>query len=757
MNFFYLCGAAFLTFNMVGSVLASTSDLLPKEIPLTQYVDPMIGTDRTPPFDSGSQEDSLGGFTTPAVQLPFGMVQWGPDTPGVPGKWSPPGYHYSQNRITGFSMTHVSGVGCDAGGAFPIFPATEEGQLGGSSFSHENETAKPGYYKVLLDNGVNVELTATLRTGATRLTYPAGKPAILKIIGKTNRGVGNITTVEGDEKALSGWTMGGDFCNNRQYYKLYFYARLDQPFTSKIDGNTATLTFNPSSKKASDLVVGMKVGLSYVSVDNAKLNLESESVASFDAIRAQADASWNQYLNAIQVSGGSDEDTKKFYTGLYHAFTGPAVFSDVNGDYLGFDDEIHKTEAGRVHYTNFSNWDIYRSLIPLLSILSPRELSDMMTSLIADAQQCGGIFPQWVEGNTTSNVMAGDSASIVVAQSYFYGANQFDLRKALGIMFNTALGECQKCKNVTILPGLDDYCTLGYLPADRTYYDFFNRNGNTSTTVEYANTDFAISQFALALGNAEMAKKLLLRSGNWKNHFNPNWMQVPGQPYPQLQPRNADGRWTAYTPGPHGYVEGNAEQYTWMVPYDIQGLFEKLGGEDQAINRLDSFFTYINAGSDDLHMWIGNEPSFATPWLYNWTAQPFKTQQVVRRIVNTQFTTRPSGLPGNDDVGALSGWLVWGALGLYPAIPAVPGLTIASPLFPKTVVKMGNGKVLTINAANASSTYIQSVKLNGYPYDSSWLPFNAIRDGATLDITLGDKPSTWGTQSNARPPSFPAR
>lgn len=730
-----------------GTVMASAMSA-ERDLVLTQYVDPMIGTDQSPPLipeiaqTESPPEDLGGGFTAPAATLPAGMVQWGPDTPPVPHGWSPPGYHYSQTSITGFSLTHLSGVGCSGGGALPVLP-TVAGRTDAAPFKHANETARPGYYAVTLDNGIRVELTATLRSGAGRFTWPAGQTGQINIAAKTHASSldGLIANDPHDPNTLSGSMTGGDFCSSGQTYKIYFYAQLDQPFTTKLTAGNALLTF--ASTPGTPSTVNMKIGISYVSVQNAKNNLQQESgTRHFDQIAEQADAIWNKALNAIQVTGGNADDLKKFYTALYHALLAPSVFSDTNGDYLDMSGKVTHAGAGHIHYTTFSSWDTYRSLMPLIAWLKPAEASDMMQSLVDDAGACGGAFPKWVEGNTSSDVMPGDNVPIVVAQSYLYGATRFDTQKALSIMLDTASGAVTACRNVIALPGLALYKKYGYLPADANIRIDSSHNGGTaSTTLEYATTDYAISRFAQALGDSTNAASMLKRSENWKNVIRPAVSHGPNTTPPRLSDRNSNGDWVANS---FGEVEGNVEQYTWMVPFDIPELIRTLGGDAAVIPRLDTFNMYLNAGGQSPHLWIGNEPSFAAPWLYNWTSRPDKTQALVRRIVHEQFTTAASGLPGNDDEGATSGWYVWAALGLYPEVPAVPGFTLSSPLFSHAVIRLGNGKILTIDTSHAGSTYVQGVTLNGATLTSTWLDFDQLRNGGTLTFELGEAPSRWG-------------
>ncbi|WP_288194920.1 GH92 family glycosyl hydrolase [uncultured Phyllobacterium sp.] len=733
---------------------------------LTHYVNPLIGSGQSPASDvPGETESMLGGFVNPGANVPFGMVSWGPETDVISGVWSPRGYHYETTAIHGFPMINLSGVGCPTMAPFKVQPVSNASD-GNATFSHDKETVHPGYYQVMFDNGIKTELTATTRTGLGQFTFPKDKGALLKFTSL------NDVKVDVGARTISAKTSGGGFCGSPSY-NIYFFAQFDQAFTA--DKSSSILTFTAKTGEATTIV--MKAGVSYVSVANAKGNLGAESAGlSFDEARKHADSDWNKRLNSIQVTGGTDDQKKIFYTALYRSFFAPSVFSDVNGEYVSFDGKVtvEKVERDRVHYTTFSSWDSYRSLAPMQALLTPNEAADMAQSLINDAKQCGGVFPMWVEGTSNSNIMPGDGASIIVAQTHAFGAQNLDTAAARKIMLDMAKGVKTTCRGVTTLPHVTEYDKRGYLGPDEGQHKY--ENTPTSNTLEYASTDFAISRFIASLdkqtsqlvagGGSDDATKLLARSNNWTNLFNPEWRKVNGQPYPQLQPRNADGTWSKYTPvdSKTNYREGNAEQYTYMAPHNIRGILHMLVKdkttnpdlETDAIERLDTFTKYVNAATNSPYLWVGNEPGFATPFFYNWTSQPYKSQALVRRILGKNYTNFPSGLPGNDDEGATSGWYVWGALGLYPEILAVPGLTLTSPIFEKAVVWRGDRKLITITADKPASTYIQSVKVDGKSYDSTWLPIDPFaKQPVTLDFALGDKPSCWGSKPTTNiPPSF---
>ncbi|WP_038737141.1 GH92 family glycosyl hydrolase [Burkholderia pseudomallei] len=719
------------------------ADGAPRTGSLTQYVDPLIGTlaSNSPnPVPAGQA-----GSVVPAAGLPSGMIQWAPDTNTTPAPadskepGSPAGYYYDLNAIQGFSVTHMSGAGCAGNnGEFPVMPTTDATKLA-PTFSHANETAKPGYYSVLLDSQIKVELTATLRTGFGRFAYPAGKPALLVIDAtRTNTKTstsGAITRVSAN--AISGSTVGGGFCGNSVPVPVYFYATFDRPFApaSSISRGIAKLAFD------SGATVRMKIGISYVSVDNAKANLDAENRAwDFDGVRALADAAWNDRLGAIRVSSSDADALKKFYTAFYHALWAPSVFSDVNGQYIGFDKQVHTVAKGQAaQYSSFSGWDVYRSLIQLKAVLFPRETSDMIQSLVNDADQCGAI-PHWVNDNVEDGVMPGDAGSLMVSSAYAFGAREFDARGALAHMIRMANIPGTACAGVTTNGGRASYLQTGYITSGEW--------GIASSTLEYTSSDFAISRFALALGDTATQKMLLGRSAYWQNLLNASLNP------PLVAARQSNGAWIAETPGStDNYVEGNAEQYTWMVPYDPAGLFAQLGGNQAVVPRLDKFFTVLNAGMSLPNFYMGNEPTFEVPWLYNWAGSPSGTQRVVRQIMQTAFSTKPDGLPGNDDLGAVSGWYVWAALGLYPQIPGVAGFAIGSPQFDAIDVRLGSGRMLKIRAPGApASGYVQSVAVNGRAQASPWIALDALDGGAVMHFKMGGAPSQWG--AGEAPPSF---
>ena len=709
---------------------------------VTQFVNPFIGTDNAPnvvnPVGGGAAGDDFPGAT-----VPWGMVAFSPDTPGA----SPSGYAYSATQISGFSMTHFSGAGCANGGDLPLL-ALVDPTATTFNFSHAQEKASPGYYSATSDANVQVELTATARTGMARITFPPNSNATIVLDTTRSQTQSGITalamTAAATNDGLSGYTLGGKFCGGGTF-PLYYTITFDRPWkTSTIAGGKATLGFDASTTQ----VVNVKIGISYTNQTNSKANLTAENPAfDFDGIHTAAKTAWNTRLNAIQANGGTGDDTTKFYTALYHSLLHPNVYSAVTGDYMGFEGVQHSVAAPHVaQYSNFSGWDIYRSQVQLAALLFPDIWSDVVQSLVNDATQCGA-YPKWSQNNVEDNVMAGDPGSLIVANSWAFGATNFDTATAVSVMHNMTTNTGANCHGATELPALNDYIGRGYPATDDGW--------SASDALEYAARDAAVARFAAANGDPDLARIAGARSTYWRNE-----LDQAATPNPSIEPRNANGSWpTPLAPSAGfnaGFTEASAEQYTWYAPQDLPGLFTLMGGNSAVVPRLDTFFTQMNAGGSSAYCYIGNEPDFSTPFMYDWAGAPWRTQSVVHRALSEAFSTMPGGMPGNDDLGAMSSLVVWFMMGLYPELPGVGGVAIASPSFPSIAVHLGNGKTFQINSTGGSSTsyYVQSATLNGAATTSLWLPVSTILAGATLDFTLGTNASTWGGGVADAPPSF---
>ncbi|MEU7474544.1 GH92 family glycosyl hydrolase [Lentzea sp. NPDC042327] len=721
----------------------------------TAHVDPFIGTGK-----AGAAVGEINNFPGPSV--PFGMVQFSPDTLG-----SYAGYQYHSDKIRGFSLTHAS-AGCSVFGDVPILPVT--GAVGEQpwdrveTFRHSSEQAEPGHYAVTLeDSRVRAELTATTRTALATFTLPADGHVLVKGGASLSGNSAADLTVENDTTVTGSASTGG-FCGKANRYTVYYAITFDRPFTAKGTWDGSTVTPDSGSVRAPRAgaylsfpagQVKAKVALSYVDVDGAKRNMAQE-VPGWDADRVRADtrARWRTELGKIRVAGTNADELKTFYTALYHSLMHPNTLNDVDGRYTGFDDQVHPLPAGRTQYANFSDWDTYRSLAPLHAMLWPRQASDMAQSLVNDAVQ-GGWWPRWPLANDHTAQMTGDSSVPLIANLHAYGARDFDLATALKYLVKGATSVDTTPGGYRERPGIDEYVRRGYLPNTDVARGDHARAG-ASITLEWSVDDFAIAQLAAAAGDRATAAEFARRGQNWQNLFNPATAHV--------QPRDGAGRFPdgpAWPPsaggfGQDGFDEGNAVQYTWMVPHNPAGLITAMGGRDAAAARLDAFTTKLNAGPSEPYMWAGNEPAFGIPWLYNHTGRPWRTQQVVRQIMTTLFDATPDGEPGNDDLGAQSSWYVWAALGLYPATPGTSDLAVHSPLFPRIVLDLP-GRDLTITAPKASATapYVHALHLDGRDHERTGLPRDLLRTGGRLDFDLGTTPDRgWATGADAAPPSY---
>ncbi|MFF6994546.1 GH92 family glycosyl hydrolase [Streptomyces sp. NPDC008313] len=764
----------------------------------TAHVDPLIGTRN-------------GGNVFPGAVVPFGMLSWSPEnTRGDATRTAAPGgYQYDATRIRGFSLTHMSGTGCAGGsGDIPFFPYAGEVTSSPASdtkdavyaadFAHADETAEPGHYKVGLASGVTADLTATERTGAGRFTYPEDKPASL-LIRTANSEVGSTDSdlrIDPETRTVSGSVTSGNFCGyldpegQRSYYTLHFTARFDRDFKSTGTWHDGTLS--PGSTEASggtggfgqggrpvagkgaggyvefepgDGPVNVKVGISYVSAAGAEANLRAENPPSrsFTSVRKAAGRAWRDRLDAVRVGGGTDAERTTFYTALYHALLHPNVISDADRRYRGSDGEVHRVGRGhKAQYGTFSGWDVYRSQVQLVTLLSPDTGSDVAQSLYELARQNGGVWDRWLHGASGTHVMNGDPSAPALAGIRAFGGTDFDLRGALDSLVRAATVPTEQdlspagkpVLSVGQRPSLDKYLKHHYMPS------VSNAWGGAAETLEMSGADFALSQLADAAGRKRTAAAFADRSQWWQNNF--NIAADPGGGY--IANRKADGSWvTGFTPSTgNGFVEGTAAQYTWMVQHDPAGLFAAMGGRDKALGRLDAFFhdadggwAFTGSGGDKSE--LDNEPSTNVPYLYDYAGAPYKTQETVRAAMSELWSTEPGGIPGNDDLGAMSSWYVFSALGMYPQVPSRAELTLASPLFPRAEIDRPHGRDISIRAtgAAAGSPYVQSLKVDGRSSDRPWLPASFVRHGGTLDYTLGATANrTWGSDPADAPPSF---
>jgi predicted alpha-1,2-mannosidase len=761
------------------------------------YVDPFIGT-------------ANGGNTFPGAVLPFGMVQWSPETTrgDATRRPAPGGYQYDATTIRGFSLTHLSGTGCrGASGDVPFLPyagevrsspsADAQDRIYTSGFSHANEVAEPGYYQVRFGDGVNTELTATSRTGSARFTFPSGDPAnILIRVSDSEVGSGDAyVEVDPESQTVSGWVSSGNFCGyldpviRHDYYTLHFVAEFDQPFsqvgtwererlspgsTSARGGTTygddgypvaglgsgAYVTFGDGEDLTT---VNVRVGISYVSLENARANLEAENPegTAFQALRDYAFEAWNETLRRIEIGGGTEAQRTLFYTALYHSLLHMNLFSDANGEYWGFDGEVHTVRPPQdAQYANFSGWDVYRSQVQLVALLYPEVASDMAQSLFNQANQNGGVWDRWTHNTGATHVMAGDPSAPTVAGIVAFGGTGFEVEGAFASLLQAATVPTtldlsdEGCRIMCPgqRPSLDQWLDLGYIAAQS------NSWGGAGETLEDAVADFSLARLALRLGDQEGHDTFQERARYWRNLFSPEASPEGGY----IQNRNADGSWPSFDPASsRGFAEGSSAQYTWMVPHDARGLFDAMGGNEAATARLDDFFhnedgSWAITRMGSLKSDVSNEPSVGAPWMYLFAGRPDKTQATVREAVNVLWTHRPHGIPGNDDLGAMSSWYVWATMGLYPGIPGGAELLVGSPLFPHVVIHRPQGGTITIRAPGAAAEvpYVRGLQVDGQAWAKPWLPETFVSNGGDLVFDLSSTPDpTWGRAPENSPPS----
>ena len=700
---------------------------------LIGYTNPMIGTDFT-------------GNTYPGAQVPFGMVQLSPDN-GLPGWDRISGYYYPDSTIAGFSHTHLSGTG--AGDLYDIsfMPVTNPYKTGTeplgiySSFSHNDESASAGYYRVLLkDYNINVELTATERCGIQRYTFPEAESSIFLNLKKamnwdftadSHIEIVDSCTIRGYRHSW-GWSP-------KQY--IYFQTRFSRPFdafqldttaiTTKDKGRIGTAAiarFDFKTKQNEEILV--TTALSGTSMEAAARNLEAEAPKDdFDFYMKQAQENWTKELVKIEVT--SDDADKKtiFYTAMYHAMLAPTIYSDVDGSYFGPDGQVHQAE-GWTNYSTFSLWDTYRASHPLFTYLQPERVSDMIQCFLHFYEQ-NGALPLWNLYGWETDMMIGYHAVPVIVDAYLKGIGDFDPVKALEACVTTA--------------NRDDYRSIGFYK-EKGYVASDQENWSMSKTMEYAYDDYCIARMAEAMGEKEIADEFYRRSQNYRNVFNPETSF--------MQPRDSKGN---FIPNydPEAYIEdiceSNGWQYYWSVAHDINGLIELTGGEARFAERLDSMFTYETADKSKLPIFStgmigqyahGNEPGHHVIYLYNRVKQPWKTQQYAAQVMHTLYKNTPDGICGNEDCGQMSSWYVFSAMGFYPVDPISGQYEIGSPIFPEVKMYLANGKTFVVRAENVSdeNIYIQSVTVNGQPYNKSYITHEMIMQGDTIHFVMGNKP-----------------
>ncbi|WP_369199394.1 GH92 family glycosyl hydrolase [Streptomyces sp. PU-14G] len=717
-------------------------------------------------IEQGMGENFSKGNTHPAATAPFGMLQWGPDT----AKQTPGLYHSEDDELTGFSLTHLSGGGCTAFGDVPFQPVpgtvhrspAAHPDAYTTAFDHADEDAAPGTYHVRAGNGVDTRLAAGTRAGAGRFTFPQGHggrgTVLLDTSGSANGVSRARVRVHDDRRTVTGTVTSGGICSAKAPYTLSFRAEFDRPYTahgtwsgkrvhagsSSADGtkNGAYLTFGTKEDRS----VGVRVSLSYTDADGARRNLAEARGQTVGGLARRTHEAWNRELSRIRVAGGSAARVRTFYTALYHSLLEPRTLSDTDGRYRGFDRKIHRVADGRTWYGNFSGWDVYRTQTPLLAFLDPRRASDMAQSMVDAADQSGWL-PRWTLLHNHSNGMVGDPAPAMLAATHAFGARDFDVRGALRYSLQAATKPTP--------PREDGYVERQALREWKQ--NGFLRHGDSplgsaaATSLEYAVDDFGVARLAAATGDERTRRTFMRRAHNWQNLLD----GADGR----LKPRMADG---ALAPQSNpaslaGFQEGSGGQYQWMTGQDLSALAAGMGGQRQAADRLDTHFTQVDAGSNTPHAWIGNEITFGAPWAYHAFGAPNRAGDVIPRMRDL-FTTGPAGLPGNDDLGALSAWYVWASIGMYPETPGSSRLALSTPAFDSVTVERGRGRTLRITApgAGTGARYIEGVTLDGSPHTRNWTTAGALSGKASaLHYRLTDDRHTrWGTAAADRYPSY---
>jgi predicted alpha-1,2-mannosidase len=715
----------------------------------TKSVKPMIGT-------------SEHGHTFPGASVPFGMVQLSPDTYNEGWDWCS-GYHYSDNSIMGFSHTHLSGTGrgelldiliMPTTGPVKFEPGTRENPDGGyrSRFSHKSEIAKAGYYSVMLDDyHIKAELTATQRAGFHRYTF--SKDELANVIIDLAHSFKTDSILDGSVKIVNdtlivgyhrskGWGESGEKYWVR--HKVFFAARLSQPIRDAsffVDGKVidnvkevhgkaikTNLVFDIQKQKP----LLIKVGISGVDVEGALKNVDAEIPGwDFDNVRTQATQKWNSLLNTFQVNDENQTNKDIFYTALYHACLAPYTASDVDGRYMGFDHQVHQAK-GFTMTTGLSLWDTFRAANPLYTIISPSKVTDIINSMLAQYDQYG-LLPVWPLCNSETNCMIGYHSIPVIVDAYMKGITGFDAEKAFEAMKKSAMQDDFDIKYLK---------KYNYIPRDLA------PTMSVARTLEYAFDDYCIARMAKEMGKTEDYKYFSKRGKAFMNLFDSSTGFMRGKDSKgnfrtDFDPYNAVNATS-------DFIEGNSWQYTWFVPQDIQFLVNGMGGKTSFVNKLDTLFSVSSELHKDTPSDVsgligqyaqGNEPSHHVAYLFNYGDAPWKTQERVHQIMTTLYSDKPDGLCGNEDMGQMSAWYVFSALGFYPVNPVDGRYIFGTPLFHEVTINLPNKKTFTVKAHNLSdkNIYIEKVLLNGKEYDKGFISHQEILDGGTLEFQMGDK------------------
>ncbi|WP_276480966.1 GH92 family glycosyl hydrolase [Paraflavitalea pollutisoli] len=753
-----------LSVPVLGMAQTSSENLVP-------YVKPIIGTQRM-------------GHTYPGATVPFGMVQLSPDTDTIPyemnGKYNGDvykycaGYQYEDKTIVGFSHTHFSGTGHSDLGDFLIMPTVGELKLNPgtadaprsgfrSAFSHANEVAEAGYYKVKLDDyNILAEMTATNRVGFHQYTFPQSDQSHIVldlmsgIYNYEDKNVWTFLRVENDTlvtgyRQTNGWgrtrtvyfamtfskpfyQYGNKNFSKRQVYQG-FWRKFDQSKNfPEMAGKQLRAYFD--FKTTAGEKVKIKFALSSVSTEGALLNLRTEAPGwDFDQVKKQAQDQWNKELAKVTIQSKNRDDKENFYTSMYHAFLSPITYMDVDGSYKGLDQNVHKAKDF-TNYTVFSLWDTYRALHPFFNLVQPSRNADMIKSMLAHYDQSAQhMLPVWSHYANENWCMIGYHSVSLIADAVMKGNAPFDANKALDACVTTARHGSYD--------GISYYMSMGYVPEDK--------NGSSvSKTLEYAYDDWCIAQMAKKLGRNDIYDEFSKRAQYFKNVYDASI----GYMRPKLSDGTFRKEFDVLSTHNQGFIEGNAWNYSLYVPHEPEQLISMMGGKKRFVTHLDSLFTmhlpdkYFAETEDITRDGIignyvhGNEPSHHVPYLYNWTDQPWKTQERVRMILKKQFKPTPDGLGGNDDCGQMSAWYIFTALGFYPVAPGSDQYAIGSPAVDGATLQLENGKTFVIEVQNQSdkNVYVQKMILNGQPLNRLFLTHSDITNGGKLVFVMGEKP-----------------
>lgn len=701
------------------------------------------------------------GHTFPGAVLPFGMVQLSPDTRTL-GWDACAGYHYTDSLILGFSHRHLSGTGMTDFADILITPFSGQLQTQNDSllayyplaFSHKNEEARPGWYAVKFDNGIGAELTATERTGLHRYNFPAkGTNGLIVDLFHNlhNQKVRYAQLKVVDNHTISGMRITEGW-SKRDY--IYFQAEFSQPFNATLFSNNkatdqtaidgthlkAVLRFDAEN-------VEVKVGLSAVDNEGAQNNLKKEAPDwNFEKIQENALRIWNEQLGKVHVEGGSETEKKNFYTSLYHLFIHPSLYSDCDGRYRGQDLEIHQLDNGRKYYTVFSLWDVYRAQLPYLALIQPSRVNEFVRSLLLKYQQ-GGLLPMWDLAGCYTGTMIGAHSTSFIADAYMKGLRDYDTELAYKAMWRSIpydttgiLVHHPAIWEWLMTKGKKYNEEMGFIPADKDVIFA------TSRGLEYAYCDWALAQVAQNMGKADDYNLLAERGMRYKKYFDQEtgFMRALDSNGKFIEPFNPNLSNHMNSP----YCEGNAWQWTWFVPHDVDGLIGLMGGKQKFEERLDTLFNTTakvegEEASADISGLIGqyahgNEPSHHIAYFYNYIGKPHKTQSLIDRILREQYSPTPEGISGNEDCGQMSAWYVMNALGFYQVAPGNPVYTISRPLFDKAVVQLENGKQLIIRSENNSkeSKFVKQVSVNGKLLEKPIFNHADVKDGGELIFNM---------------------